>query len=254
VEYIGIDIAMGSLASLADGFLLIYLKNTSPVHVKHTGFFGNIAMLVAIVLYFLISSATKGTQIWSLMVQIGAGIGNGDSDSSDDYTAESLQIYQDVDTAASGMLLLFSIGFALLSINFLSHLSKTHPLRKRLSWAVTILAASFLVRNIVIFVFTLIYAQYGQVASLIIQLIYMAFYGLLSVVVYACIVSIAAAQEKEDPWVDEPRYGQVAQTVVNEEGVNWQQERLLPKVMTDLYLKLDSYDPLRYENWNPRRF
>ena len=177
---------------------------------------------------------TKGIQIWNLITEFSPSNGNNDADKQIDNT---LQIYQDMGTAASGMLLLFASGFVLFSIFFIRKLPETHRHCRLLSWGVGILATSFLGRNAVIFAFTLIYSQYNNVASLGAQLVYMVLYGISSVVVYACIVWIAAAQEKEPSALDEPVYAQV-QSAFND-GLSWQQEKSSVNVSTNAYT--DSY-------------
>jgi hypothetical protein len=195
-EYIGINVVIGSLASIADGLLMVYLLNRSPVSLEHAGRVGTLAMILAIVVYWIIGTASKGTQIWNLVIQ------NSPPDSSDDGTTPSIltksqTIFQDLDTVASGMQLLFAIGFAILARRYLNHLSQTGALRKRLSFAVSVLAIAFLVRNAVKFAFALVYSQLNKTAWLGTQLVYMAIYGPLSVVIFASIVAIAAMRGKE---------------------------------------------------------
>ena len=253
-EYIGVNVVIGSLASIADGLLMVYLLNKSPVDVAHGGHFAVLAMVLAIVVYFIIGTASKGTQIWNLVVQNSVDIGS-DSAGNGNTPAiitKSLHIFQYLDTVASGMLLLFAIGFALLAGRFLKHLSKTKTMRKRLSLAVAVLASAFLVRNSVKFAFALIYSQLNEIASLGIQLTYMAIYGLLSVVIFACIISIAAIQGKKDT-ATTSRYGQVAQTTISEpEDVSYRHQAK-SGVMMDAYPTKQGYESYRYMDDNPLR-
>jgi hypothetical protein len=222
--YIGIDVAMGSLPSLADGLLMLYLKAYSPVDTECAGPFVTIAMIFAFVFYWLSSVAAKGTQIWSLIAQKATGTGNGGFKSSGGYSnlaAKALRIYRDVYSAATGMHLLFAISFALASVAFLRQRSKNQTLHNGPYLAIAILAASFLVRGVFDFVITFIYRQNGYV-SLIIQLIFMATYGILSVVIYACIVSMAAAQKKQNALPGKVKPNEAAQTLFSEGVDTWE--------------------------------
>ena len=177
---------------------MVYLLNRSPVSVQHAGRIGALAMILAIVVYWVIGTASKGTQIWNLVVQNSAPDANSSGgNNTSSILTKSQAIFQDLDTVASSMQLLFAIGFAILSRRYLKHLSQNAELRKRLSFAVSILAIAFLVRNAVKFAFALVYSQLNKIASLGIQLAYMAIYGPLSVLIFACIVSIAAMRGKE---------------------------------------------------------
>ena len=249
--YIAIDIPLRSMASIADGVLMVYLFTHSPVDVKDAGFWPKLAMIFALVIYWLIGVfASRGIQIWNLVYQLSPSKGNGSENN--DWLAPSVRINQDLDAAASGMQLLFAIGFALLSVVFIRHLSRTNTLRKRLAWGVAVLAAAFLVRNIVTFVFTLLYSRFDHIASLSVQLVYMAFYGLLSVVIYICIVLIAAAQQEEQPVTEGPRYGRVQQTTTNE-GYGWQPGK--PQVHVSSNANPNSYNayPYSYEYGHSQR-
>lgn len=214
-EYIGINVVIGSLASIADGLLMVYLLNNSPIDVAHAGPFGALAMVPEIVVFFITGAASRGTQIWNLLVQNSVNTGS-DSDGdgkTDGIITKSLRIFNYLDTVASGMLILFAICFAIIAGRFLNHLSKTKTLRKRLSSAVAVLTAALLVRNSVKFAFALIYSQLNKIATLGIQLAYMAIYGPLSVVIFACIISIAVIQGKGTGTTS--GYGQVAQMAIS---------------------------------------
>jgi hypothetical protein len=238
-EYIGINVVIGSLASIADGLLMVYLLRKSPFKVAHAGHLGGLAMILAVVVYWIIGTASKGTQIWNLVVQ-NSNITDLESDgdqNANKIIRKSLQIFQDLDTVASGMLFLFAIGFAILASRYLNHKSKTKTLRNRLAFAVAILAAAFLVRNVVKFTFALIYSQLGKVAFLGVQLVYMAIYGLLSVIIFACIIACATIQGDEGASTT-TRYGQVTETASSEpEDMSYHHQA---KSMTQ------SYDPYRY--------
>jgi hypothetical protein len=223
-EYIGIDVAMGSLSSLADGLLMLYLKKYSPVDTKSSGPFVNIVSLFALVFYWLSSVATRGTQIWGAVV---TGNRNGNSGSSGGLShimMKALTVYRNAYSAASGMHLLFAISFALASIIFVCQLSKTPTLRNPPYRAIAILAASFLVRGVFNFVVTYNYTQIHRSASLKTQLVFMAAYGLLSVVIYACIVSMAAAQRKENTPDVEVTASEWWQTAGKEGATSWQNQ------------------------------
>jgi len=164
-------------------------------------------MILALVLYSLTSISNRGTQLWNVILQIYPPPGRG----SNGYSDPSSQIYQDLGTAACGMILLFAIGYALFSIQYFRRLSTTEGTRKCLRWGVAILAAAFLVRNIVVFVFVLVYSQYQHIAAYGAQLVYLAFYGLLSIAIYACVVAIARAQQANASSPDGARFSPLKQ-------------------------------------------
>lgn len=265
-EYIGVNIVIGSLASIADGLLMVYLLNKSPVDVTHGGWLSLIAMVLAVVVYWIIGTASKGTQIWNLVVQNSAPDPQADSGSDDTspIITKSLVIFQDLDTVASGMQLLFAIGFALLARRYLSHLSQVEKRRKRLTFAVSVLALAFLSRNAVKFAFTLVYSQLGKIAPLAIQLVFMAVYGPLSATIWACIISIAHMRGKEsnsrssspisaNTTSTTPVYHKVAQMSVGEaenREYPYQQYHAKPNVMVDVYPAPQGYESYRHQNIN----
>ena len=241
MEYIAINIPLGSLASIADGLLMVYLLKHSPVDVAHAGRFVLIALKIAIAIYFIIATVSKGTEIWNLLDQNVLDTGSNSSDP----TTLSITIFQDLGTVATGMLLLFAISFAVLAGRYLHHLAKNQMLRKRVSFAVAALAAAFLVRNLVNFVFALYYSQYNHVAALGVQLIYMAFYGILSVIIFGCIVLIAASQEKQGPVIN-PRYGQVEQTAASEQDTGFSPYQTKSGATVDAFPTTQGYETYRY--------
>lgn len=265
-EYIGVNVVIGSLASIADGLLMVYLLNKSPVDVMHAGWVAAIAMVLAIVVYWIIGTASKGTQIWNLVVQNSAPDPSGDDGSgTSPIITKSLAIFQDLDTVASGMQLLFAIGFALLARRYLNHLSQVEKLRKRLTFAVSVLALAFLARNAVKFAFTLVYSQLGnKIPPLAIQLVFMAFYGPLSVAIWACIISIAHMRGKESSrsgstafttTTTTPMYHKVAQMSVTEAEnreypYQQQQYHAKPGVMVDVYPAPQGYESYRHQGIN----
>ena len=210
--YLGIDIGIGSFSSIADGLLQGYMIIHSPVDIKTASRLPRLLMILALVLYSLTSISTRGTQLWNVILQIYLSSAGG----SDSYSEPSSQIYQDLGTAACGMILLFAIGYALFSIQYIRRLPTTEGKRKRIRWGVGILAAAFLVRNIVVFVFVLIYSQHQHIAALSAQLVYLAFYGLLSVAIYACVVAIARAQQADESSTDRARFSPLKQTDTGE--------------------------------------
>jgi len=179
----------------------------SPVDIKTASWLPRLLMILALVLYSLTSVSNRGTQLWNVLLQIYSSAGTG----SKAYSDPSSQIYQALGTAACGMILLFAIGYALFSIQYFRRLSTAEGTRKRLRWGVAILAAAFLVRNIVVFVFVLIYSQYQHRAAYGAQLVYLAFYGLLSVAIYACVVAIARAQQADGSSTERARFSPLEQ-------------------------------------------
>ena len=207
--YLGIDIGIGSFSAIADGLLQGYMILHSPVDIKTASRLPRLLMTLALVFFSLTSISGKGTQLWNVLIQIYYSTGTGSND-------PSSHIYQDLGTAASGMILLFAIGYALFSLQYVRRLSTAEGNRKRLRWGVAILAAAFLVRNIVVFVFVVIYSQYHHIAALGVQLVYLAFYGLLSVAIYACVVAIARAQQADESSTDGARFSPLKQTDTGE--------------------------------------
>jgi hypothetical protein len=196
--FLAIDIVKGSLSSLADLLLMLYLRNSPPVkktRVKVTSF---LTMSVPIYLYLFISVATKGTNIWSFLAEESDGTVNGDA-----YPGAN--VFQSLNTGSTGVELLFALGFVLLCILFIHRLPEQSTQRKRLSSAVALLAAFFLARNVVNFTFTLVYVQFSNGASLNIQLIYWACYGLLSIFTFLCIAVMENVKAKIEIIAGDPR-------------------------------------------------
>lgn len=251
-EYIAIDIPMGCLSSIADGLLLVYLLARSPVDIKIAGSLPYVVMIFAFAMYWLISFVTKGAQIWNVITQFtpnnestkckgNCNVSNG--------IEKSLQIEQDLDSAATGMLLLFSIGYALFSISYIHRLPKTLASHKRLSISVGTLATAFLARNTVDFAFTLIYSQFDREASLGIQLVYLALWGLLSVGIYTSVVFVEATLKKGEPAIDEPRYQSPQGT--DDVGGYWQREKPQVNVGADYYPSTYRSYPYYHGNAKP---
>lgn len=207
-------------------------------------------MYIAFAFYWFIGICTKGAQVWDVVQQFTPRdaektcVKSGDCD----YlkgAALSLQIERDLASAASGMLLLFSIGYGIFSIWYLRDPPDDGPLQKRLSRSVVALATFFLSRNIVNFAFTLLYAQFGHSAGLAIQLVYAALWGALTVGVYVAVVFIEGTKKKEG--MIRANSGQQAQGSFDKyAGVprEWPQEKPQPHVNigTYQYSKLQTDD------------
>lgn len=146
---------------------------------KRAGWLPRFVMILAVVIYSVLSFATRGTQTWSVVEQISGG----------GYT--TLKYWQDLGSAASGMILLYAIGWTIFAFSFVRH-----ETQRRLRWGVSVLAGSFLSRNVVVFVFVLLYSQYKLHAGYGIQLVFLAFYGLLSVVIWTCILVVAGSHKE----------------------------------------------------------
>ena len=129
-DYFGIDVGIGSLSTVADGLLQTYLIKHLPVDMKKPGWFPRFVVVLAVVVYSVLSFATRGTQTWSLVEQI-----NGGSDAIVKY-------WQDLGSAASDMILLYPIGWAIFALSFF------RCTNQQLSqWWIIALAASFLGRT-----------------------------------------------------------------------------------------------------------
>lgn len=205
--YLGIDVGIGSLSNIADGLLQTHLLVHSPVDMNTAGWLLKLVMRVALVIYSLASGGSQGSQIWSVVEQIQTKL---------DFTPTYVK---DLAATAAGMLLLFSIGWTIFAISFIRKIPLDHATRKRLQWAAAVLAASFLGRNILVFVFFLLYSQYEHTAGDGVQLAYLALYGLGSVMIWTSILMIAGSHEERksgqgaifsplEQRVDDERYGQ----------------------------------------------
>lgn len=233
VEWIAIDIPLGALTSIADATLMIYFTKHSPVQInRRSGLLPWFIMYGAILVYSLSSVAAKGVQIWNLILQIDgkdvtdtpAATIHGSNDNGLSSYLKALAAFERLSTASAGILLGFAIGLATLAFLYTRRLSETHVFHKRLVWTVGILATCYLIRNAVSFVFWLLYSQLHHIAGLGIQLVYMAFYGVLSVCVYLCIVLTAVAQGKEDDMPNNNTYGSTEQGSVGE-GAEWAKQQ-----------------------------
>ena len=197
--YIAIDIGIGSFASLADGALMTYLLQKSPVgmEVRSRSTALPFVMWLLFGIFGLASIATKGTQIWSIFEQIDSSNDNdsGSDSASDIHEFGSQVTAQDINTAAAGMQLLFAILYFVFTFWYLRRV-KGHSATKTLIATIVTLGMAYLVRNIVCFVFVLLYSQYNHTDPLGVQLVYLAFYGILSVVIFCDILWIATLQEK----------------------------------------------------------
>ena len=181
--YLGIDVGIGTLSNTADGLLQTYLLTRSPIDFKSAGLLPWFIMAFALAAYAVTSIGSRGTQIWSVVAQIA-----GSSDSTSKF-------WQYVACAAAGLILLFAIGWSIFAVSFLKQLSLEHAMRRRLQWAIAVLAAAFLGRNIVVFIFFLLYSQFAYTAGVGVQLAYLALYGLLSVVIWMCVLVVAGCHD-----------------------------------------------------------
>lgn len=248
--YIAIDVPMGTFSSVADGILQIWLLTASPVNVREGLSVARYAMTTAIVIFWIISFVCKGTQIWALVQQIDPkfvhSLANGNKKTANGLTL-GLEIYQYLNTAASGMMFLFSIGYAIFSFGFVYRRRKARSNAggERVATAIGVLATCFFSRNAVMFAFTLIYAQLGHIAPLSIQLVYLAFYGILSVGIYTCIRMAIKAQTRMDPLTNVS--GLNRQWEQSPEGAaGWQPVKPQASVGTVPYINQDSYGSYRY--------
>ena len=146
--------------------------------------FPRLLMIIAAVVYILMSFAARGTQAWTVAEEI-----SGTKNARPWY-------WQAIGTAASGMILLYAIGWAIFAVSYVRQLSKLHATKRRLRWGIGGLASSFLGREIVVFVFVLLFSQYAFHAGYGVQLAYLALYGVLSVVIWTCILVIAGSHEE----------------------------------------------------------
>jgi hypothetical protein len=97
------------------------------------------------------------------------------------------------------MILLYAIGWTIFAVSCLRQLSKLDSTERRLRWGIGVLASSFLGRSVVVFIFVLLYFQYGHQAGYGVQLAYVALYGLLSVAIWTSILVVAGRHEESTP-------------------------------------------------------
>jgi hypothetical protein len=201
--YLGIDVGIGSLSNTADGLLQTYLLKYSPIDIKTAGWIPRTLMILALIVYAVTSIGSRGTQIWSVIAQISGSSGS------------ISKFWQYVACAAAGTILLFAIGWSIFAISFLKQLAPEHAMRTRLQWSIAVLATAFLGRNIVVFVFYLLYSQFAQTAGHGVQLTYLALYGLLSVIIWTCILVVAGCHEEKEG-NGEARFSPLATTTYEE--------------------------------------
>ena len=106
-------------------------------------------MIIAAVVYILMSFAARGTQAWTVAEEI-----SGTKNARPWY-------WQAIGTSASGMILLYAIGWAIFAVSYVRQLSKLHATKRRLRWGIGGLASWFVGREIVVFVFVLLFSQYA---------------------------------------------------------------------------------------------
>jgi hypothetical protein len=204
---------MSWLISVADGTLMLYLLMKSPVDTRGPGSAqkaASIGMVFAFAMYWLISFASKGANIWNVVTQFIPNNQSGTCKTAGckdtyHYIHLSLHIEQCLESAATGMLLLFSLDYALFAIGYIRQLPETDLLRKRLSWSISALAVAFVARNTVEFVITLYYSPLDHSALPPIQLLYLAIYGVLSVLMYISVVFVESTRNKRHHTAEHPR-------------------------------------------------
>jgi hypothetical protein len=207
-------------ASSADGLILTYLVKWSPFMTTWAGRSGlaaKLLILTVIVVYWVLGVTTWGVHAWTLYYDVVPWAGTDPEryqDAPNSANILSLKLYQWIGCAASGMPVLGALGFAGLCVAIIKkravspHTTVTTitppPLPKAMRNGTLALGAGWLLRSALVFVFALVYDQYGHTASLGVQLLYLALYGGLTAVVYACIVYVVPRWSKVKAISDPP--------------------------------------------------
>jgi len=175
-----------------------------------SGLAAKLLILTVIVVYWVLGITTWGVHAWTLYYDVVPWAGGTDperyQDAPNSANILSLKLYQWIGCAASGMPVLSALGFAGLCVAIIKkraaspHTTVTTitppPLPKAMRNGTLALGAGWLLRSALVFVFALVYDQFGHTASLGVQLLYLALYGGLTAVVYACIVYVVPRWSK----------------------------------------------------------
>jgi hypothetical protein len=221
-------------ASSADGLILTYLLKWSPfmtMWAGRSGLAAKLLILTVIVVYWVLGVTTWGVHAATLYYDVVPWAGGIDPERNQDAANSanilSLELYQWIGSAASGMPVLGALGFAGLCVAIIKKRaasSSPHtttitppPLPKAMRNGILALGAGWLLRSAVVFVFALVYNQYGHTAGLGVQLLYLALYGGLTAVVYACIVYVVPrwSKVKAISGPPTPAIGSTLQTLSN---------------------------------------
>jgi hypothetical protein len=111
--------------------------------------------------------------------------------------AKFLGSYRWINPASFVLYLLGAVVFAIYSFLVMRGLRRAEALCKALRLNIPLLAASFVTRSLVSLVFAVVFGLVSLRANAILQLIYMALYGPLTVTIYATIVRIAATESSK---------------------------------------------------------
>lgn len=225
--YVAIDIPTSKLASLGELLLLFaLLLHLFPVLESNVNIdlrsswvkWGEICIVILVVLLNLVG----GFQYIYNFVAYNLGPPQpGGFSSGDNTLTKVLGSYPWVNTALYAVYLLGAISFAIHSLLVIRAFHRADTFCKALCVNIPLLAATFFTRSLVSLVFVMVFGLSGRWATFTQQLIHMAFYGPLTVIIYASIVRIAAVEDSEAVTVT---YAPVEQ-VVSKDWVGWQERK-----------------------------
>jgi hypothetical protein len=225
--YVAIDIPMSKLASLGELLLLFgLLLHLAPtlqdnVNLGLRSTFVNVGDICIVILVVLFNLVGGGLYIYNFVAYNLGPPASGGFGSGDNTLTKFLGSYPWVNATLYALYLLGTISFAVHSLLVIRALQRADTFCKALRVNIPLLATCFFVRGLVSFVFVMIFGLHSRWANYTEQLIHMAFYGPLSVIIYASIIRIAAVDEYGAATAT---YAPVEQ-VVNKEWVGWQQQK-----------------------------
>ena len=224
--YIAIDIPMEKLVSLSEILLLIallyYLSPALQENVtigKRAAFaVGDVCIVILVVLLNVVGGVLY---IYNFVMHNMSPPDPDELEDGDNTITKFVGSVPWLNATLYGLYLLGSISFAVQTMRARQELDRTESSCKTLRINIPLLAISFSTRSLVRLVFFLVFELHGRWATYYEQLIHMAFYGPLSVIVYASFVRIAAVDEYG---IAKAAYSPVEE-VVGQEWAGWQQKK-----------------------------
>lgn len=225
--YVAIDIPTSKLASLGELLLLFALllhlspalESNASLDLRSTWVrWADICIVVLVVLFNLVGGFLYiyNFVAYNLGPPSPGGFGSGDN-----TLTKFLGSYPWVNVTLYAFYLLGAISFAIHSLVVIRALQRADTFCKALRVNIPLLAASFFSRSLVSFIFVVVFGLSGRWANFPEQLIHMAFYGPLTVIIYVSIIGIAAV---ERDGAATATYAPVEQ-VVSRDWVGWQEQK-----------------------------